>query len=162
LSRGSTIEHPALLSIDKLLLQTLALKSAFEPKPELEILDPGLMVIANWDRLERVIGHIIQNAVEATPKDGKVTIRISKQEAFVVVEIRDTGQGMSEEFIRERLFKPFESTKSAGMGIGMFESREYIHELGGQIEVSSHPIISTTFRVILPFHMHVDDVKDAA
>jgi signal transduction histidine kinase len=120
------------------------------------------MVVANSDRLERVIGHIIQNAVEATPKDGKVIIRISKQEAFVVVEIEDTGQGMSEEFIRERLFKPFESTKSAGMGIGMFESREYIHELGGQIEVSSRETIGTTFRMILPFHRHVDDVKDAA
>ena len=162
LSRGSSIEHPAPLFIDKLLRQTLALKSVFEPKPELEILDHDLMVAANSDRLERVIGHIIQNAVEATPKDGKVTIRILKQEAFVVIEIRDTGQGMSEEFIRERLFKPFESTKSAGMGIGMFESREYIHELGGQIEVSSRQTIGTTFRVILPFHRHVDYVKDAA
>ena len=162
LNRGSSIEHPAPLSIDKLLRRTLALKSAFEPKPELEILDPGLMVVANWDRLERVIGHIIQNAVEATPKDGKVTIHISKQETFVVVEIKDTGQGMSEEFIRERLFKPFESTKSAGMGIGMFESREYIHELGGQIEVSSCQTTGTTFRVILPFYMHVDDVKNSA
>ncbi|CAH1197987.1 Sensory transduction histidine kinases [Candidatus Nitrotoga sp. BS] len=162
LSRGSSIEYPAPLLIDKLLQQTLALKSAFEPKPELEILDPDLMVVANWDRLERVIGHIIQNAVEATPKDGKVTIRISKQEAFVVVEIKDTGQGMSEEFIHERLFKPFESTKSAGMGIGMFESREYIHDLGGRIEVSSRQAVGTTFRVFLPFHGHVDDVKDAA
>jgi len=161
LSRGSSIENSVPLLIDKLLRQALALKSAFEPKPELEVLDPGLMVVANWDRLERVIGHIIQNAVEATPKDGKVTIRISKQEAFVVVEIKDTGHGMSEEFIHERLFKPFESTKSAGMGIGMFESREYIHELGGRIEVSSHQADGTTFQVLLPFHEHVDDVKDA-
>lgn len=162
LSRGSSIEYPAPLLIDKLLRQTLALKSAFEPKPELEILDTDLMVVANWDRLERVIGHIIQNAVEATPKDGKVTIRISKLEAFVVVEIKDTGQGMSEEFIHERLFKPFESTKSAGMGIGMFESREYIHELGGRIEVSSRQATGTTFRVFLPFHGHVDEVEDTA
>jgi putative PEP-CTERM system histidine kinase len=161
LSRGSSIEHPAPLSIDKLLRQTLALKSVVEPKPELEIPDPGLMVVANWDRLERVIGHMIQNAVEATPKDGKVIIRISKQGAFVVVEIKDTGEGMSDGFIRERLFKPFESTKSAGMGIGMFESREYIHELGGQIEVSSRQTAGTTFRVILPFHRHADDIKDA-
>ncbi|MFZ1547025.1 MAG: XrtA/PEP-CTERM system histidine kinase PrsK, partial [Candidatus Nitrotoga sp.] len=162
LSRGSSIEYPAPLLIDKLLRQTLALRSAFEPKPELEVLDPDLMVVANWDRLERVIGHIIQNAVEATPKDGKVTIRISKLEAFVVVEIRDTGQGMSEEFIHERLFKPFESTKSAGMGIGMFESREYIHELGGRIKVSSRQAAGTTFQVLLPFHEHVDDIRDAA
>ena len=160
LSRGSPIEHPVLLSIDKLLQQTLALKSAFEPKPTLEILAPDAMVVANWDRLERVMGHIIQNAVEATPKDGKVSVRISQREDFVVVEITDTGQGMSEEFIRDRLFKPFESTKSAGMGIGMFESREYILELGGQIEVSSQPTIGTTFRVILPLRRHIDNVTD--
>ncbi|MEO6421299.1 MAG: XrtA/PEP-CTERM system histidine kinase PrsK, partial [Candidatus Nitrotoga sp.] len=162
LSRGTPIENSAQFYIDKLLRHTLALKSAFEPKPELEIQDPDLMVVANWDRLERVIGHIIQNAVEATPKDGKVAVRISKLEDFVVVEIKDTGQGMSEEFIRERLFKPFESTKTAGMGIGMFESREYILELGGQIEVSSRQSIGTTFRVHLPFYRHVEDVKDAA
>jgi signal transduction histidine kinase len=53
---------------------------------------------------------------------------------MVEVEIADTGEGMSEEFIRERLFKPFESTKSAGMGIGVFESREYINELGGLLK----------------------------
>jgi signal transduction histidine kinase len=59
---------------------------------------------------------------------------------------------MSEEFIRERLFKPFESTKSAGMGIGVFESREYINELGGRLEVTSKPSLGTTFRVLLPLY----------
>jgi signal transduction histidine kinase len=57
---------------------------------------------------------------------------------------------MSEEFIRERLFKPFESTKSAGMGIGVFESREYIGELGGRLEVASVPRSGTTFKVLVP------------
>jgi signal transduction histidine kinase len=59
---------------------------------------------------------------------------------------------MSEEFIRERLFKPFDSTKSAGMGIGVFESREYITELGGALEVTSQPALGTTFKVVLPLY----------
>jgi signal transduction histidine kinase len=59
---------------------------------------------------------------------------------------------MSEEFIRERLFKPFESTKSAGMGIGVFESREYINELGGSLVVTSTPSLGTTFKVLLPLY----------
>jgi signal transduction histidine kinase len=59
---------------------------------------------------------------------------------------------MSDEFIREKLFKPFQSTKSAGMGIGVFESREYVSELGGQIEVSSSQSDGTVFRVVLPLH----------
>ena len=60
---------------------------------------------------------------------------------------------MSEEFIRERLFKPFESTKSAGMGIGVFESQEYIRDLGGVLEVSSTPGQGTTFKIMLPLLM---------
>jgi signal transduction histidine kinase len=70
----------------------------------------------------------------------------------VCIDITDTGQGMTEEFIRERLYKPFESTKPAGMGIGAFESREYIHELGGRLEVRSIPEQGTTFCVTLPLH----------
>lgn len=162
LTRSSSIERPSPIFIDKLLKQAVASKSAFEPKPTLEIRDAGLMVFANWERLERVIGHIIQNAIEATVRDGQVMIRLMQQDGSAVVELKDTGQGMSEEFIRERLFKPFESTKSAGMGIGVFESREYIHELGGKLEVVSRQSIGTTFRVILPLHTHDDTALKAA
>jgi signal transduction histidine kinase len=81
----------------------------------------------------------------------------------VVVEIADTGSGMTEEFIRERLFKPFESTKSAGMGIGVFESREYIHELGGTLDVTSTPAVGTTFKVVLPqFQEQAQTVENVA
>jgi signal transduction histidine kinase len=72
--------------------------------------------------------------------------------AAVEVDITDTGEGMSEDFMRERLFKPFDSTKSAGMGIGVFESREYITELGGLLEVTSEPALGTTFKVVLPLY----------
>ncbi len=152
MNRESSIEKPLPLSIDRLLQQAVALKSAAVPKPMLEIVDSGLMVLAIWDRLERVIGHIIQNAIEATSKDGQVLIRLFRQDEFVVVECKDNGQGMSEDFIQEKLFKPFESTKSAGMGIGAFESREYIHELGGRLEVASCQSSGTTFRIMLLRH----------
>jgi signal transduction histidine kinase len=80
-------------------------------------------------------------------------IRLGNGDAGAVeIEITDTGEGMSEEFIRERLFKPFDSTKSAGMGIGVFESREYITELGGALEISSQPALGTTFKVVLPLY----------
>ena len=57
---------------------------------------------------------------------------------------------MSAEFIRDRLFKPFETTKSTGMGIGVYESLQYIRSLGGDIEVESAPGAGTTVRVLLP------------
>jgi signal transduction histidine kinase len=140
----------------------VALKAAFEPRPLLEVEQGGLAVLADRERLGRVLGHLIQNAIEATSRDGQVRIRIGPLDGRVLVEIADTGHGMSEEFIRERLFKPFESTKSAGMGIGAFESREYINELGGKLEVSSKPGAGTTFKVILPLHQQAQPVETIA
>jgi signal transduction histidine kinase len=109
-------------------------------------------VLADAERLERVLGHLIQNAIEATPRDGGIAVTLYGDAAEARLEICDTGSGMSEEFVRERLFKPFDSTKSAGMGIGAFESREYIHELGGRLQVRSAPGSGTTFSVHLPRH----------
>jgi signal transduction histidine kinase len=123
----------------------------------------GLAIVADRERLERVVGHLIQNAIEATPKEGRVIITVGQKNDAVRIEIADTGEGMSEEFIRERLYKPFESTKSAGMGIGVFESREYITELGGTLEVVSTPSLGTTFTVILPLYQRaMTPVEQAA
>ncbi|BAN35124.1 periplasmic sensor signal transduction histidine kinase [Sulfuricella denitrificans skB26] len=154
-------EHTS-LPMDKLLQHAVVAHSASKPKPALEILDGTLEVHANWTRLERVIGHLIQNAIEATPKDGQVLVRLSRQEDTAIIEVKDTGHGMSEEFIRERLFKPFDSTKAAGMGIGVFEIREYVRELEGQLEVASQPSNGTTFRVILPLHFQDQTVAQPA
>ncbi|WP_323142298.1 XrtA/PEP-CTERM system histidine kinase PrsK [Massilia phyllosphaerae] len=156
LSRTENADNKLPLAIDQVVRGAVALKSAFEPHPQLVVEAPGLRVLADRERLERVVGHLIQNAIEATPRDGHVMIRVGirnddkRPQDAVEIEISDTGEGMSEEFIRERLFKPFDSTKSAGMGIGVFESREYITELGGALEVSSRPSLGTTFRVVLP------------
>ncbi|GAB3407538.1 PEP-CTERM system histidine kinase PrsK [Massilia agilis] len=152
LGRAGRPENPEPLAVDQVVRQAVALKAAFEPRPRLEINSTGLYVLADRERLERVVGHLIQNAIEATPRNGEVVIRVGASGAGVLVEIADTGAGMSEEFIRERLFKPFESTKSAGMGIGVFESREYIIELGGSLEVTSKPTQGTTFKVVLPLY----------
>jgi putative PEP-CTERM system histidine kinase len=152
LSRLDNAEQPLALALDQVVTQAVALKAAFEPRPELAVEDPQLRVLADRERLERVVGHLIQNAIEATPRTGSVRIRLRREAGQAVIEIADTGEGMTEEFIRERLFKPFDSTKSAGMGIGVFESREYINELGGSLEVSSKPGAGTTFRVLLPHH----------
>lgn len=66
------------------------------------------------------------------------------------IEVGDTGKGMSADFIRDRLFKPFQTTKQTGMGIGAYESRQYIQELGGEIHVESEENVGTRFRVRLP------------
>jgi len=152
LSRDKSQEHSGPVQLDQLLANAVAARAAYEPAPTLDVIDPDLTVFANRARLERVLGHLIQNAIEATAKDGRVAVYLRREGANAVVELRDTGQGMSARFVSERLFKPFESTKTAGMGIGAFESREYIVELGGQLEVRSEIGVGTTFSAILPLY----------
>lgn len=112
--------------------------------------ESGLLVRAHEDRIERVVGHLVQNALDATPQNGKVSIRARHDQDGVVIEVEDTGCGMTEEFIRERLFKPFQSTKANGMGIGAYESFRYIQDLGGRIEVDSEPGRGSVFRLVFP------------
>ena len=102
------------------------------------------------DRLERVLGHLVQNALDATPAAGKVWLKTERYSGQVRVEVGDTGAGMSEEFIRTRLFRPFNTTKHNGMGIGTYESFQYIRELGGTITATSQPGEGTVISVMLP------------
>ena len=102
------------------------------------------------DRLERVIGHVVQNALDATPATGRVWVRLSQSVGRAQVVVGDTGAGMSQEFVQSRLFRPFSSTKSSGMGIGSYESFQYVKELGGSIDVKSEPGQGTEMTLLLP------------
>lgn len=102
------------------------------------------------DRLERVIGHVVQNAIDATEDGGNVSIKLSREGDFAHLLVADDGQGMTPEFVRERLFKPFQTTKQAGMGIGAYESFQYIQELGGKISVDSAVRLGTKVTLLLP------------
>jgi len=153
LSRKDSLEVNQVIDITALLERTVRAKSAVEPRPLLTVRTVGLSVVADLERLERVLGHIVQNAIEAcSPHTGKVEVTLDCAADQVVIVVSDNGHGMSEEFIRQRLFKPFETTKSAGMGIGVFESREYIHALGGDVQVESQETAGTRFLIKLPLY----------
>lgn len=153
LSGSYTLEPPAPVALEALVQQLVAARSGLKPAPRLEAGDGAVSVVAHRARLERVIGHLIQNAIEATSPEGHVVVQLLRQNGSAVVTIADTGCGMSEQFIRNRLFKPFESTKATGMGIGTYEAREYVRELGGRIEVETREAQGTIFRVVLPLHV---------
>src|SRR6218665_3862044 len=105
------------------------------------------------ERVERVIGHVVQNAFDASTADMAVSLRLDRTGSQARVQITDQGCGMSEEFIQNRLFKPFQTTKANGMGIGAFESYQYLQELGGKITVESKLNEGTTVTILLPlFH----------
>jgi putative PEP-CTERM system histidine kinase len=121
---------------------------------ELEIVET-VLTRGHEERLERVIGHVVHNALDATEATGRVWLKIVRNGSQARVEVGDTGHGMTEEFIRERLFKPFQTTKQAGMGIGAYESFQYVRELGGSIDVESEPGKGTVVRLLLPvFEAH--------
>jgi len=101
-------------------------------------------------RLERVIGHLVQNALDATPGSGRVWARLAQSSGRALLEVGDTGVGMSADFVQHRLFRPFNSTKSSGMGIGSYESFQYIKELGGSIEVKSELGQGTVVTLLMP------------
>ena len=102
------------------------------------------------DRLEHVLSHVLQNAIDATGVDGHVTVRVESDSQHARVVVIDDGVGMTEAFVRERLFKPFQTTKASGMGIGMYESAQYVAGIGGDIVVDSKPGAGTTIELRLP------------
>jgi signal transduction histidine kinase len=109
------------------------------------------MIKADAEQLRSVLGHLIQNAQDATPPDGEIVLTLKIAKGNVALFIQDTGCGMTEEFISAQLFKPFESTKGlTGMGIGAYQAREYIQRLAGSIDVTSEPGIGSCFSVRIP------------
>ena len=102
------------------------------------------------ERLERVLGHLVQNAFDATPASGRVWLAVERYSGQVQVTVGDNGAGMSEEFVQTRLFRPFSTTKQSGMGIGTYESFQYIRELGGSVSVKSALGIGTVVTVLMP------------
>ena len=121
------------------------------PQPSFHSQCNNTFIAANADRMSAVLEHIIQNAQEATPADGWVKVTLSCEDNLATIKISDNGCGMDQAFINNRLFRPFDTTKGqGGMGIGVYESREYVQELKGSIHVSSEPGSGTSFTISLP------------
>ncbi len=146
--RGST---PIDIDLTQLLQKVVTSRSTQLPIPELELCAQVPSVFADSEQLSTVFSHIIQNAQEATENTKQVMVRLFEHSGQVVVEVKDLGCGMDVEFIHKRLFKPFDSTKGlTGMGIGAFESREFIRSLGGNIDVESIIGKGSLFRITIP------------
>jgi putative PEP-CTERM system histidine kinase len=102
------------------------------------------------EALEQALVHLVQNAIEASDADTPVFLDLRLDGANAVIEVVDSGCGMSPEFIRTRLFRPFHSSKQGGFGIGAFEARELVRAMGGRLDVESREGIGTRFLIRLP------------
>ena len=107
-------------------------------------------VTGDREALEQALVHLVQNAVEASEDGSPVFLDMRVRGSQAIVEVIDSGCGMSPEFVRTRLFKPFHSSKNAGFGIGAFEARELIRAMGGSLDVESREGIGTRFVAHLP------------
>ena len=105
---------------------------------------------ADRARLETMVGHLLQNAIEAAGRKGQVTLSLRDDGKRVVLEVRDNGPGMEARFVEEELFKPFKTTKSGGFGIGAYQCRALAREIGGELEAVSALGAGTTMRLVLP------------
>ncbi len=133
------------------LLEAVIADNTEKPKVTFMPTTDDYAVTADPDQLSAVFSHIMKNAQEATDDQGRVTVSLERSGNQVKIKIEDNGAGMDTEFIKHRLFKPFDTTKGlTGMGIGAYESREYVRALGGEIMVNSVPRIGSCFTISLP------------
>ncbi len=146
----NTPEEIQALSLAKVLKEAGERCKLHKPKPQIHIPHKSRPTInADFERLTMVFTHLIRNAQDATPDNGCIDVSLHQQHSNIVITIEDSGCGMDQEFIRTRLFKPFESTKSSkGMGIGVFQAQEYISHLGGYLDVISELGAGTTFTIL--------------
>ena len=101
------------------------------------------------EALEQALSHLVQNAIEASGPDTPVMIEVVEEGAAANIHVVDSGTGMSHEFLRNGLFKPFVSSKSGGFGIGAFEARELVRAMGGSLDVDSREGLGTRFKISL-------------
>ncbi|WP_298401272.1 XrtA/PEP-CTERM system histidine kinase PrsK [Sphingobium sp.] len=118
--------------------------------------------LADPARVEQIIAHLIQNAIDASPADSPVELRLSADKTDAIVDIVDWGRGMSAEYIRRDLFKPFSSSKAGGFGLGAFEARTLAEAMGGRIAVESKPGAGSRFTLRLPLAPQTDRKERAA
>ncbi len=119
------------------------------------------VVMADPARLETLLAHLIQNAIEASPPGEPVTIAASAMGDEAAIDVIDRGCGMSAAFVRDQLFKPFVSSKPGGFGIGAYEARQLATGMGGRVEVQSREGVGTRFRVLMPI-AQIDQLGAAA
>jgi len=139
------------IKVCDLLAEAVMLRVLDKPIPSFTDNANEAYVFVDSERFKNVIESLIQNSQDATGPEGTVDIQLYEHENDMVISIQDNGCGMDAQFIRDRLFKPFDTTKgNAGMGIGVFEAREFAKYYAGELSVESEINKGTTMKLVLP------------
>ncbi|AUW58271.1 PEP-CTERM system histidine kinase PrsK [Sphingobium sp. SCG-1] len=140
-------EEPTAIDIAPIARAVAATRARQHP---VEIMGTSPDALADPQRVEQILLHLIQNAIDASPANVPVIVHLGERDGGVTVRIADKGCGMTADFVRRDLFKPFASSKAGGFGIGAFEARELAHSMGGRIDVESRLGEGSSFTLTLP------------
>ncbi|EAD4460588.1 PAS domain-containing protein [Listeria monocytogenes] len=116
---------------------------------------PSVTIETDRDKLQQILINLLSNAINYTPVDGKVEVKLIEQEAEVIIEVTDNGIGIPAKDI-DRVFERFyrvdkaRSRHSGGTGLGLSIVKHLVENCGGRIEVESQEEVGSTFRVTLP------------
>ena len=143
----SAVGEAEAIELRPLLERIAAARSETHP---VSVEGPFVEALADAAGLEQAIAHLVDNAIEASPAAEPVRITLAAANDRATVTIADRGQGMDDAFVRDRLFKPFSSTKPAGFGIGAYEARALATTMGGRLEVASRRGEGSIFTITLP------------
>jgi len=152
LKEDSIVEKASLIDVSELVREVCDSCSDRRPLPRLLSTGSSAVWVAmDRERLSMALAHAVRNAQDATPDDGQIQLRLSSDGEAAVIEVVDSGCGMDPEFVRNRLFKPFDSTKGArGMGIGAYQIRETLRMAHGEVVVKSQPGEGTCVMLRVP------------
>ncbi len=150
LLRSELVTRPVETDLNEMIGDAVA---GLESEPGLVIakdLSPLPKLALDREQIGKVVTNLLLNAKESMSGRGRVELATRRENGWAVVSVRDEGCGMSASFIERSLFRPFQTTKKNGLGIGMFQSKMIVEVHGGRIAVESEPGKGTTFRVYLP------------
>jgi signal transduction histidine kinase len=128
-------------------LQNVNGKGSVEWMKELQ---PLPKILADREQIRSVVTNLLLNARDAISSGGRITLETSQRGNCAALSVSDNGCGMTPSFLRDSLFRPFQTTKKKGLGIGMFQSKMIVDAHGGNMRVRSEPGKGTTFQVLLP------------
>jgi signal transduction histidine kinase len=100
--------------------------------------------------VQKIVTNLVLNALDVVGPDGEIRVSTVAREGWAVLIVSDNGPGMTEEFMRESLFRPFQTTKKNGMGIGLFHTKAIVEAHGGRIDAWSELGSGTRFEVMFP------------
>lgn len=136
--------------LNELITASVAEAKNYARLPILQDLAMVPLLSIDREQIHKVLENLLMNASDALGQDGEIAVASVYKDNWVEISIRDNGCGMSRDFIEKSLFRPFQTTKKQGMGIGLYHSKTIVEAHGGRIEVESEEGRGTTFRVLLP------------